>query len=287
MKSICMKLILNAFLTSLLLVPRMLPAQASDIPSASPASSATTSDTQRGRALIDQMIAALGGDAWLKRTSMTVEAHGSSFFHGEPNPMIIEFREFHRFAASGQPEAERVGFLTPRGMIMPGKKIDVVQIWKDGHGYEVTYKGKTELPKDQVEEFYRRRAHSIEELVRSWINAPGVMIVSEGASMVERRAADKVTVLSANNDAVTLELDAQTHLPLRRSFQWRNQQFKDFDEDAEDYSDYHPVQGLPTAMTITRYKNGEMVSQRFITKVTYNEPIDPSQFDPDILVKKK
>lgn len=284
-----MKLAPAALATILLTVfaPQILHAQASDIPSASPAAATGQSESQRGRALIEQMITALGGDAWLKRTTMTSEAHGSSFFRGAPNPYIIEFQEFHRFAASGQPEAERVGFLTPRGMILPGKKIDVVQIWKDGKGFEVTYKGKTELPKDQVEEFYRRRAHSIEEVVRSWINAPGVMIIAEGTTMVERRMADKVTVLSANNDAVTFELDATTHLPLRRTFQWRNQQFKDFDEDAEDYADYHPVQGLPTPMTITRYKNGDMVSQRFITKVTYNQPIDASMFDVEVLVKKK
>jgi len=282
-----MKLAAVTFAVSVaLLTPRFLHAQASDIPSAAPSADSGT-DAQRGRKLIDEMIAALGGDAWLNRKTMTTEAHGSSFFHGEPNPYIIEFREYHRFAASGEPEAERVGFLTPKGMFVPGKKIDVVQIWKDGKGIEITYKGQTDLPKDQVEEFYRRRAHSIEEVVRNWIHQPGVMILAEGTSMVERSMADKVTVLTANNDAVTLELDANTHLPLRRTFQWRNQQFKDFDEDAEDYSDYHTVQGLPTAMTITRYKNGDMVSQRFITKVTYNEPIDPSQFDPAVLLKKK
>jgi hypothetical protein len=283
-----MKLASAALIAALtFLAPQLLHAQASDIPSAAPANASGQTDAQRGRALIDQMIAALGGDAWLNRKFMTVEAHGSSFFRGAPNPYIIEFREFHRLAASGQPEAERIGFLTPRGMLVPGKKIDVVQIWMDNKGFEVTYKGKTELPKDQVEEFYRRRAHSIEEVVRSWINAPGVMIIAEGTTMVERRIADKVTVLSANNDAVTLELDTNTHLPLRRTFQWRNQQFKDFDEDAEDYSDYHTVQGLPTAMTITRYKNGDMVGQRFITKVTYNDQIDPAMFDIDVLVKKK
>ena len=45
-----------------------------------------------------------------------------------------------------------------------------------------------------------------------------MMILAEGTTMVERRMADKVTVLSANNDAVTIELDATTHLPLRRTF---------------------------------------------------------------------
>lgn len=268
------------------IAPQLLHAQASEMPSGAPPASAGTAD-QRGRALIDQMIAALGGQAWLNRTSIETEGHGSAFFHGEPNPYIIEYKQIERLPASGQPWARRVGFLTPRGMIMPGKKIDVVQIWTDGHGYEVTYKGKTELPKDQVEEFYRNRAHSIDEVVRNWINAPGVMIVAEGTTMVGRRLADKVSVLTANNDAVTIELDATTHLPVKRTFQFRNQQFKDFDEFAEDYENYHDVQGLPTAMTITSYKNGDMVGQRYLTKIAYNVPADPSQFDIEILVKKK
>ena len=284
-----MKLVSIILLAATLLAPQLLRAQAADIPSAAPPAVAGTAD-QRGRALINQMIEALGGEAWLNRASIQIEGRGSQFFHGEPNPYIIEFHETDRLAPPSanpaQPEAQRVGFLTERGMIMPGKKVDVVQIWREGHGYEITYKGQTELPKEQVEDYYRRRAHSIEEVVRTWINAPGVMIIAEGTSILERRLVDKVTVLSANNDAVTLELDASTHLPLRRTFQWRNPQFKDFDVEQETYDDYHTFQGLPTAMTITRYHNGDMSSQRYLTKVTYNVPVDPSLFDPAAVIPK-
>jgi hypothetical protein len=281
-----------ALLAAALLAPPRLHAQASDIPSAAPPSAADLGQTseQRGRALLDQMVAALGGPAWLNRTSMQLEGRTAAFFQGAPDPGVIEYHEIIRFpdpsAKPPLPEAERVGFLTERGMIMPGKKIDVVQIWKEGHGYEVTYKGQTDLPKEQVEEHYRRRGHSIEEVVNKWTKVPGVMIVAEGATMVERRLADKVTVLTADNDAVTLELDANTHLPLRRTFQWRDPQFKDFDEDAEEYDDYHTIQGLPTAMTITRYHNGDMISQRFLTKVVYDAPVEPSYFDPATVVAK-
>jgi hypothetical protein len=113
------------------------------------------------------------------------------------------------------------------------------------------------------------------------------MVLAEGTSMVERRLADKVTILSANNDAVTIELDATTHLPLKRTFEWRNLQFKDHDEDAEQYDDYHVLQGLPTALTITRYHNGDMISQRFLSKVEYNSNLSPDLFNPDKLLKKK
>jgi hypothetical protein len=263
-------------------------AQASDIPSGAPPSASLNgqSSEQRGRQLLDQMVTALGGDAWLNRKTVELDGRTSMFFRGAPDPGVTDYHELIRFAANGQPEVDRIGFLTERGVIMPGKKIDVVQIWTQGHGYELTYKGKTDLPKEQVEDYYRRRAHSIEEVIHSWIHAPGVMIVYEGATMVERRQADQVSILSADNDAVTIEIDATTHLPLRRTFQWRNLQFKDHDEDVEQYDDYHTVQGLPTAMTITRYRNGDMSKQIYITKAIYDPTIDPNLFDPTQILKK-
>jgi hypothetical protein len=112
------------------------------------------------------------------------------------------------------------------------------------------------------------------------------MIVAEGQGMVDRKIADKVTVLTADNDAVTLELDATTHLPIRRTFQWRNPQFKDFDEEGETYDDYHTIQGIPTPMTITRYHNGDMSGQRYISKAVYGVSAPPSQFDPDVVIPK-
>lgn len=261
-------------------------AQAREIPSAQPAQP-PGNEEQRGRALLDQMVKALGGDAWLNRRDMQASGRTANFFHNEANPYVIEYNYWRRFPGSGQPEAERLGFLTEKSMILPGKKIDVVQVWTPTNGYEVTYKGKTELPKEQVEDYVRRKNHSIEAVTNTWLKTPGVIVISEGTSMVMRRMADKVTVLSPNNDAVTIEMDANTHLPLRRSFKWRNEQFKDFDEDVEEYDDYHTIQGLPTSFMITRYRNGDMVGQRYYVKVQYNLGIPNDMFDPDHIVLKK
>jgi hypothetical protein len=104
---------------------------------------------------------------------------------------------------------------------------------------------------------------------------------------VERRLTERVTILSDNNDAITLDIDIATHLPRRRTFEWRNTTFKDRDEDAEEYDDYHTIQGLPTPFTITRYHNGDMATQTFLTKVEYDVDLPPGTFDPNILLKKK
>jgi len=290
-----MKSLSFAALAVLLFAPTCLRAQAApdsaySLPSAAPAAPAGVNADQRGHALLDQMVQALGGTAWLNRVTMQSEGRGSSFFHGEPNPYIMEFREAIRYdrptATPPATFADRVGFLTDKSMIFPGKKIDVIQIMTAGHGYEITFKGKGELPKDQVDDYYRRRDHSIEAVVQNWIHAPGVMIVFEGQKLIDRHLADQVSVLSATNDAVTLWLDGATHLPIRRTFQYRDPQFHDFDEESETYDDYHSIQGVNTPMTVTRYHNGDMSGQRYLTKVTYNEALDASFFNPDTVVPK-
>ncbi len=284
-----MKQVLLYIALGLLIIPspRPLVAQARDIPTAGLTQPAGQNEDQRGRKLLQEMLEDLGGDVWLNRKNIRVEGHIARFFQGAPTGIVIDFHAIHQFPSGNRPEALRIGFLTDKSMILPGKKVDVVQIWTNNTGHEVTYKGNTTLPKDQVDDYYRRQDHTIESIYRVWLKSPGVMVVYEGSTMVERRLTERVSILSANNDAVTLDIDAQTHLPRRRTFQWRNATFKDHDEDAEEYDDYHTIQGLPTAFTITRYHNGDMASQTFYTKVEYDVDVPPDTFNPDVLLKKK
>jgi hypothetical protein len=254
--------------------------QASEIPSANAGPAVTG---EKGRKLLDLMVQALGGDAWLNRKDWTIQGRSATFYKGAPNDITTGYEEFYRV----EPFAERIEIITRIGVFIPTEHRDIVQVWTPDNGYEVTYRGKKELPKDIVQDFQRRRAHSIDTVVKQWLKEPGVEVVYEGTSMVERHLADKVTVLSAKNDAVTIELDETTHLPLSRTFEFRNETYKDHDVDLEQYDDYHSMDGLMTALTITRYRNGDMAGQRFYTKVTYNKGLSPALFDPDKALQKK
>ena len=180
-----------------------------------------------------------------------------------------------------QPFGERVVIVSKMGVFIPTSKRDVAEVWTGDAGYEVTYKGKKALPQKDVDEFVRRQRHSLEVLVKDWLKQPGVIVTYEGTGMVERKLADKVSVLTANNDGAVLQLDNGTHLPISLSYQWRDATYKDLDKEEIQYSDYHPVQGIMTPLTLTRVRNGDMSSQRFLTKVTYNLPLPADLFDPD------
>ena len=72
----------------------------------------------------------------------------------------------------------------------------------------------------------------------------------------------------------------------REHFQYRDPVYKDKNLDAEEYADYHTVDGLPTAFSITRLKNDEMVRQVYIDKVSYNQTLGPDFWNVDEAAKR-
>jgi hypothetical protein len=157
----------------------------------------------------------------------------------------------------------------------------VVQFYIARTGTEVTYKGKAPLPQDIVDDYMRRRDHSIETVIKLWLNDPKTILIYEGQRLAERHLADQVTLISAENEAVTILMDVQTHLPLRRTFEWRDPVYKDKNLDAEEYDDYHTMNGFPTPFTISRFKNDDMIRQYFVVHVSFNQVLGSDFWDVD------
>ena len=274
-------------LAAALLAPVAAQAQqtANDMQSAAPVQRDGESQEQHGKRLLDEMYKALGGDAWLNKKTEYIEGQTAPFFQGQPSGGVARFVEFKKFSPT-EPELARVEFVTYRGIIEPGTVRQVAHLWTLDQGYEFTFKGRTVLPEKQVTDYMRRRAHSLEEIMRVWVRQPGVEIIFEGIGTRDRRPIDKISILAANNDTVTLELEQDTHLPLQRGFEWRNNEFKDHDLDEEVYGDWRMFDGIATPMNIERYRNGDMVDQTFYKKVRFNQPEDDSLFDKDKPLKK-
>jgi hypothetical protein len=222
---------------------------------------------KKARATLDAMVTALGGQRWLTLTSTMQQGRTSGFYQGKPTGATSEFYEIQKF-----PDQTRIEL---------GKKRDVLEIINGDQVWEITYRGKKELPKDQTEDLLRRRDHSIRTAVQVWLKDPRTVLIYGGQSLVERHLADQTTLINSENDSITIQSDAETHLPLRRSYQWRDPLYKDKNTDAEEYDRYEPVDGLPTAYAITRYHNGDMTNQRFLTRAAYDIPLTPDMFNPD------
>ena len=246
-------------------------------PAATNATDASGSDPA-AIALMQQMLTAMGGEKWLAIHNVMEEGRTSGFFQGKPTGAIGDFHSIRTVPVSRtDPGLQRTEFT---------KKRDVVTILTPDVDWEVTYRGKRQLPPEEYLNTFRRRDHSLDEAIRIWWHEPGTVLFSGGQKMSERHLVDEVTLLDANNDNITIQADADSHLPIRVSFLWRDPLYKDKDEDAEDFADFHPVDGIPTPLSETFYHNGDMTSQRYLTHVAYNVPTPPDTFDVDATTTK-
>src|ERR1035438_471297 len=229
-------------------------------------------NAQKARAALNAMVQAMGGQAWLNMKNRMLQGHLAGFDHGNPGDGTTDYWEYHAW-----PDQDRIEYTKHR---------DVVQFYLGRQGWEVTYRGKKALPQDQADDYLRRRDHSIETVVKTWLNDPATILVYEGQRLAERHLADQVTLISPQNEAVTILMDTQTHLPLRRTFEWRDPEFKDKNLDAEEYDDYHAFDGIPTPFTITRFKNEEIVRQYFVVHVAYNQQLPSDIWSVDAAAQR-
>jgi hypothetical protein len=220
---------------------------------------------QKALKILNEMIQALGGDAYLNVRDMQVEGRTYGFYHGQPSGQGLVFWRFWEW-----PDKDRWELTKQR---------DVVELNIGDKGYEITFKGTTTQDPKQLDEYLRRREHSLESVIRKWLPAPGTMILYSGPAMVEQNLADQVTVLSANNDSVTLSIDPRNHLPVKKTYSWRDPNDRMMDEESEVFSNYRLIQGIQTPLSTVRNLNGEMANQRFMTTVTYNNNFPPTMFE--------
>ena len=228
---------------------------------------------KKAKALVEQAIEALGGQTYLTIRDREQQGRGYSFHHGTPNGTGAVFWSFAEF-----PDKERVEVTKER---------DIAELYVGDKAWEITYKGARPIKQKDLDDYLRRRKFSLDTVLRTWVNDPGVAFLYEGNTIAAQHPALRVTLINAKNEAVTLYFDADTHLPVKKSFEWRDPVDRQKNLEEEIYENYRPVQGIMAPYNVTRYFNGDMSGERFFNSVTINQGLDQTMFDPNSGYKPK
>src|SRR6185503_12575270 len=242
-------------------------------PATNPAVQTDQDNAAKATRIIQQGIQALGGQAYLTWRTQTSQGRSYSFHHGEPNSVGTLFWRFREY-----PDKDRIELTKHR---------DVLEIFNGDKGWEVTFNGVRNLEGDEIQPYMRRRHYSLDVVLRDWINQPGVAFFYEGQTIAAQKQTEQVSIMNAKNEAVTLNFDINTHLPVRKTFTWRDPTDKERNVEQEIYDNYRNVQGILTPFDVTRTYNGEMSAQSFLTEASYNQTLNPELFDPQATWKSK
>lgn len=239
-------------------------------PTSAPPAVTEQSNQQKARKMIDQMIEALGGQAYLTLQDYYAEGRSGSFH----NETLVGSGLYYRFWK--WPSMDRIELTKER---------DVVELYVGDDAYEITYRGVRPLDPAKDEKLRQallRRHYNLEIILRQWLKEPGILLLDEGPGISEGHMAEKITLINAKNESVTLYIDPNTHLPLEKRFSTRDPRYRERDEERTIYGDWKVIQGINTPrMTVTK-RNGETISQQIILNMTYNTNPAPELFNPAV-----
>ncbi len=224
-------------------------------------------NARKARALLNQAIEALGGQAYLNVHDIEEEGRTYSFFHGRPNSNGVLFWRFVE-----APDKERIEVTKER---------DVAYLYVGNKGWELTYKGPHSVETKDLEDYLRHRKFSLENMLHVWINDPGVALFYDGTALAGDVTADQITLINSKNEAVDVFLDTESHLPIKKSYKWRDPVDRQLNVEEELYDNFRVVQGVNTPYGFTRFFNGDMQTERFVNAVHYNQQPDQAMFDPN------
>jgi hypothetical protein len=259
---------MKSFLSLILLAAAAMSAGNLQVPLAaaqsSPSLPVDQANVVKARAVLDKAIQALGGPAYLGVQDVSQEGRSYSFHLGRPNSVGTVYWRFYKF-----PDRDRTEVT---------KKRDVIYIINGDTGYEITYKGTRSMDPKDLSDYLRGHQYALDVVLRRWINEPGVALFYDGQSVTEQKAVEQVEIMNSRNQAVTLYLDVNSHLPVKKSYSWRDPTDKLRNSEDEVYDNYRSVQGVMTPFSVTRYYNGDMSNQRFLNSVSYNQGLADAKF---------
>lgn len=225
-------------------------------------------DEETIRKLFEDAIQTMGGDAFLKVTDMVSEGNYFLFNNEGASSGIIKFSDYTML-----PDKSRFEL----GNRKKEREITVFNLGKNEGWILEGQKETREATPEEMKDFQREVKHSIDTLLRSGYKDPENKLFYLGPGEGREVTLEMVKVVDPENDEVTIYFDRISKLPAKTEY-WSVNKRGVRERHIQEFSQWHMIQGVNTALRTDGYINKRRSFQSFILKITYNNNLSEAFF---------
>jgi hypothetical protein len=227
--------------------------------------SASASAQSRTNSVVEAMIVALGGTAFLDVKEIHTSGRFFSFTKGELSGSDL-FEDYIKL-----PDMERTEF---------GRdKNKSITINKGKEGWKIEPKKEPEpQPAVQADEFVENFKTSFDYVTRYVIKHPQATIQTLPSELIDFKRADVVEIRDPAKNRIRLYIDRTTHLPIKMQVRRANESAVN----EELYGNWHKFQGVMTPLLVSRSTNGVKTIEIRTETAAYNPGLPDSLFVPPV-----
>jgi hypothetical protein len=240
-------------------------------------------NAERGKRVVMEALAALGGDKFLAMQDRVETGRAYSFYREELAGLAFA-RIYTRYLQ--QPAANQLAVRERQSF---GKKEELyaVLFMPDGAGWEVSFRGARPIAADRTARYRDSTIHNVFYILHSRLKEPGLTFDSQGADVIDNMPVEIVEIADSENRAVTVYFHRSTKLPVRQIFYRRDPKTRDRNEELTLFGKYRDVGGgVQWPFAIQRFRDREKVYEIFAESVTINQGLEDKLFELPIGIKK-
>ena len=231
---------------------------------------------ERGKQIIDQALAALGGDRYLAMKDRTEAGRAYSFYREELSG-LSRATIYTRFL--DVPNAAPGDLLVSERQSFGVEERYGAVLFAEGKGYEITFRGARPLAEERIERYRDSTLHNVFYILRQRLKEPGMIFEFQNTDILVNQPAEIVDITDGDNRTVTVYFHRSTHLPLRQSYVWRDPKTKQRNEEVTIFSKYRDIGGgVQWPYDVERLRNGDRLFQLYADEVTINQDLPDKLF---------
>lgn len=245
---------------------------------------AQTDSSAKAKQIVDQSIAALGGERFVHMHNRVARGRIYAFFHDQLSGLDVTtiYTEY----LSERP-AKGIA-LREREVL--GKKQDYSYLFLPDQGWDVTFRGARPIPDETWQRYVRTTENDILYMLKVRRDEPGLIYDYVGSQVYLSTHVEIIDITDAQSRTVRVYFDHNTLLPVHETFSWLDPDTRTHNDETIDYDKYRDAgDGIMWPYSIERERNGYKTYQMFATKVEVNQPVPAKTFElpPGAKVLKK
>jgi hypothetical protein len=225
----------------------------------------------KARQILNQLIDALGGPAYLEVRERECDGRRAQFGHNGELTGFIDFKDFWRY-----PDKHRTDY---------SKKRNIIDMFNGNEGWTLDRGGVSEEPAGAISDFQKLVQLSPDNLLRNRLKDPNLNITYAGQDIIDMRPVDWVEVTDGQR-TLRLGIDRTSHLLLHSVVNAINEETQERTQETTIYTNYQRKDGVLVALQISRERDGKRFYQAFYDTCSFNPHLSEDTFTQAALEKR-
>jgi hypothetical protein len=236
---------------------------------------AQTRSEIRGKKIVDDALAALGGNAYVTMTDRTESGRAYSYYHDQISGLSVAKIYTRYLTVAPAKLGEELGQLEKEVF---GKTEDTSVLFLENAGWDISWRGNKQMEQERFDRYRESTLRNVLYIFRQRLHEPGMIFEAQGSDVIDNLPVDIVDITDSENRVLHVHFHQSTKLPVRQIYRRKNPVTKEQDEEVTLFSRYLDAGGVQWPHQIRRERNGEKVYEIFSESVKINKDLTDNFF---------